>query len=354
MGVVRPFVGRVHPDRHPVHFVATVAPGAVAAWDPDRDPERFADGEGHQIVELFARLRDRGLPVTIGPRPPRGALLVVSADHLVSWRGPARRRARAQVARSVLAGSRLVVVLGDHPHPERLPGFVGTRVAPTPSAARSDPDAVWLPLLPQRALVPRDPARRGTLRRLAIKAFPGNVPPAYRDPDLARRLGALGVDLRIDDTPTAWPDFSTVDLVACVGHPQPEWDTDPRLDRKPPTKLINAWAAGCVPLIAPQTGYLDLARPGIDAVLVRSPDDVCREVARLADDPAALAALETASTARGAAFTTDAVTDRWVGFCWAPDRPVVDRIGAARDLVAVVGDAGRDRLRRLRAGRAAR
>ncbi|MFO1537815.1 MAG: glycosyltransferase [Actinomycetota bacterium] len=329
-------------DRHargPVHFVAAVAPGAVAAWAPDREPERYADGEGHQIVELYARLRDRGLPVTIGPQPPCGALVVMSADHLVSWFGHPRRREQARTARLALAEH-------DHPHPGRLPDYAGSRVAPTPTAARADPRSTWLPLLPQRALVPRDPARRGSVRTLAIKAHADNVPPGYRDPDVARRLGALGVELRIDDAVAAWPDFSAVDAVLCVARLQPRWDAGPSLPRKPPTKLVNAWAAGCVPLIAPQTGYLDLARPDEDAVVVESPAAVLAQVERLVGDPAALARIEAGVAARRPEFARDVVTDRWVEHLWAPDRGRPDRAAAARGVVRATADALRHRWRR--------
>lgn len=335
--------GRPH---RPVHFVAAVVPGAVAVWEPDRAPERYADGEGHQVVELYARLRDLGLPVTIGPHPPRGALLVMSADHLVSWFGHPRRREQAHTARLALTGHRLVVVLGDHPHPGRLPAFAGTRVAPTPTAARQDPRAVWIPLLPQRALVPRNPDRQGTVRTLAMKAHTDNVPPEYRDPDFARRLAALGVEFRIDDAVTAWPDFSTIDAVLCVARPQPRWDAGPSLPRKPPTKLVNAWAAGCLPLIAPQTGYLDLARPDVDAVVVESPAAVLAQVERLLGDPAAVTRIEAGVAARSTEFARDAVTDRWIDFLWAPDRGRCDRAAAARCLLGATTDALRHRLRR--------
>jgi hypothetical protein len=328
-----------------VHFVTWTDPRAVATWDPDLEPDRFVSGKGHHLLEPYVRLRDRARPVTLGIRPPRGAAtLVVSMDDLVAWWGYRRRRAAWEVDRGALRARRVVVVLGDHPRIDRVPGFVGTVIVPNPSGV-VDRRTCWLPLPPQRGMVARRPERRGRVRTLALKTGTPNVPDELRDPELAGALDALGVTLRLDERPPTWPDFADVDLVLCTRRMRPEWDADAAFARKPPTKLINAWVAGCIPLVYPEVSHLDLVRPGIDALVVRSPDEVVATVAALQTDPALVARLECGVAARGAEFAMDRVLDRWEALLWADDRPSAPRRAVVGDAVGLLGDAVGFRLR---------
>lgn len=323
--------------------MADVDPVEVATWDPDREPDRFVSGIGHQLVELWVRLRDRDRPVTIGARPPRDAVLVTVLFDLVRADGTDRARAALRLDRDLLRSPRLIVVLGDHPRAERVPGFARSVVVPNPSAA----DGLtrrWLPLLPQRGIVPRRSARRGAVRTLVLKTGTDNVPEEYRDPQFADALERLGVVVAIEDEPSTWPDFGDADLVLCVHRPWPGWDPDRRLARKPPTKLVNAWVAGSVPLVHPQVGYLDLVRPGEDALVVSSPADVLAAVGRLRDEPDLLARLEAGGAGRGREFTTDRVLDRWEADLWGRDHRVGSRRSVARHLAGVTAGAARARL----------
>ena len=327
-----------------IHFVADVDPAEVETWDPDREPERHVSGVGHQLVELWARLRDRGRPVTIGPRPPCDALLVGVLFDLVRADGSDRVRAALRLDRDLLRSPRLVVILGDHPRPDRVPPFARSVIVPNPSGADGRTRR-WLPLLPQRGMVPRRSDRRGAARTLVLKTGERNVPEEYRDPQFARTLERLGVSLTIEDGPSTWPDFGNADLVLCVHRPWPGWDPDHRLARKPPTKLINAWVAGSVPLVHPQVGYLDLARPGEDALVVASPADVVAAVGRLHDDPDLLARLEDGAAVRGREFATDRVLERWESDLWGHDHRVGSRRSVTRHAATVALGAVRRRAR---------
>ncbi|MFM8302916.1 MAG: hypothetical protein ACKOA9_01255 [Actinomycetota bacterium] len=328
-----------------VHFLTATDPAEVAGWDPDREPERFADGPGHHLLEAYARLRERGCRVSLGPRPPRAtATLVVSMDDLVSWRGHRRRRASWVVDLLALRIPRVLVVLGDHPHGDRVPRFVRATVVPNPSAVRGD-GARWLPLLPQRGMIPRAATRRGRVATLALKTGTPNVPEAFRTAAFSAALADRGVTVRIDEHPAQWPDFADVDVVVCTHQRRPEWDGDDAFARKPPTKLINAWVAGCVPLVFPEVGYLDLAEPGRDALVVRSPAEVVEAVVRLRSDATLVAHLEAGVAARGAEFAMDRVLDRWEEELWGGDHAVTSRRAVARDAVGLVGTALGARLR---------
>lgn len=327
-------------DRRPgVHFLTATDPAEVEAWDPDREPDRFVGGPGHHLLEPYARLRDRGCRVSVGPRPPRrAATLVVSMNDLVSWQGHRRRRSSWAVDLQTLRIPRLLVVMGDHPHEDRVPGFVRATVVPNPSGV-VNARARWLPLPPQRGMIGRRADRHGQVASLALKTGTPNVPDPIRDPAFSGALADQGVTLWIDEHVARWPDFAEVDAVLCTHQPRPDWDHDGALARKPPTKLINAWVAGCVPLVYPEVGYLDLAEPGRDALVVRSPAEVVDAIARLRSDPALLARLEAGVAMRGAEFAMDRVLDRWERELWEGDHAVTSRPAVVWDAAGIVRGA---------------
>ena len=88
-----------------IHFWSPddLAAGA-ASWDPDAEPQRYSTGVGHNLLELFVRLRTDGACVALGERVPRRPALVVVAAGSVrksarnlesSLRAIARARGRA-------------------------------------------------------------------------------------------------------------------------------------------------------------------------------------------------------------------------------------------------------------------
>ena len=327
----------------PVHFLTWVDPDDLATWDPDLEPRRFSTGLGHHLLEPYARLRDLGLHVSVGVVPPATtATVVTSLNDLYTWEGRRRARASWTIDRAAWRVGRLVVVTGDHPRADLVPGFAGTVVVANPSGAVGR-HTRWLPLPLQRGMVPRRADRRGRVATLALKTGTENVPDEYRASAFRDALADLGVAFRIDERSDRWPDFADIDLVLCARRHHPAWDCDHRHARKPPTKLVNAWGAGCVPLIHPEQGYLDLAEPGADALVVRSPDDVIGAVRNLQADPALLAKLEDGVGRRQAEFTQDRVMDAWVRELWSGDHTITSRAKVTVDLAGMVAVSLRQR-----------
>src|SRR2546421_5319137 len=74
-----------------LHFWVTEVPPRLSDWHPDAEPSRYANGFGHNLLELFVRLRLSGSSVSIGPRPPRGTrAIVVFAKSILGNRTGAR------------------------------------------------------------------------------------------------------------------------------------------------------------------------------------------------------------------------------------------------------------------------
>ena len=176
---------------------------------------------------------------------PRDTRLLVVFPKSVYQRG----RLRAVLRAGQRAGGRFAVIRSDTPLSWALPVRPVVEFMPTQGAV-TQPWQEWLPPLPQRGLQPRAAERCGRIRSLAFKGYPENVPAELTTPEWAAGLAARGVEWLLDvaaDSDGAgqrWHDFSAVDAVLCVRASR----ATANVERKPATRLINAWVAGCVPL----------------------------------------------------------------------------------------------------------
>lgn len=293
-----------------IHFwLPARPPEGLDEWDPDVEPTLHASGTGHNLLELYVRLRNLGVPVTIGPEAATGTrLLVVYSKSLYQSR-PATRLALDSLQHS---HGRLALIRSDAPVSWRFP--VRPLVEFMPTAAAADrPWQRWLPPLPQRGLLPRDPARRGRIRSLAFKGNPTNVPAEFLAPDWDRALRAHGLEWHLDvpqatdGSDQSWHDFRGVDAVLCVRHPDFGWD----VRRKPATRLVNAWLAGSIPLAEREPGYVELGEDGRDVFFISSPLEAVGVVDRLNVDPSRLAEVERRIGERAEEFRLEITLERW-------------------------------------------
>jgi hypothetical protein len=269
---------------------------ALAGWDPDVEPTRFSDGRGHALLELFVRLRARGAAVSIGPTPPRAAqVVVVFSKDLAFWHS----------LRFALTSSHLpvVVIESDWSRRRTVPVSADVLVRSCRADVQGVRD-VALALLPQRGLVPRHPERLGRVRTLGFHGDPSQAPEFLADPAFIEALNDTGVEVRVADRST-WHDFSEADAVLCMRR------TGLPTDHKPPTKLVNAWAAGCIPLVAPERSYTEWATDGHDALAVTDADSVLDACRRLTL-PEFVASIESRCAVQRELVTRDAILDQWI------------------------------------------
>lgn len=301
------------------HFWLPDEPGGYVSWDPDEDPQRYPSGLGHGLLELHKRLQARDHPVTIGPRAVAPRPLVLHLETLWDW-DHARPDVGvwARAARAARGAPTITVIRGDVPLQFRPSLGRAVSVMPNQSSVARARET-WLPLLPQRGLIPRDQGRRGQVRSLAVLAFSENVPEFVTGAAFLEQLDELGVELirhefnRGSEAPR-WHDLSNVDTVLCVRR-------DPLgsgFARKPPTKLINAWVAGAIPLVSGrEPAYTELARPGEDVLVVESAHDVINAL-RLLKETSVVQRLEAGARERGLVYSRDRILDRWEGLLARP------------------------------------
>jgi len=299
-----------------VHFWTLHETSELLKWDPDVAPGNYLDGRGHSFFEPYARLRIRSSRVepTIGAAMPRDTeIVVVSLEELRGWKSQPLIRTNLRLAAAVLRCPRLVVVRNDLPLSVPSPPHTSLEVMPSMRSVVDSARQVVVPPFPQRGLRPRDPARGDRIEVMALKAMSRNVPEWVEDPRFVRELRNSGVTLRIDteSDPAAWPDFHAVDLALCVRRHHPEIDENAGYERKPPTKLINAWSAGVVPIAAREVSYVELARESRDTIFVDSADQVLRAIRTLQSDPVLAEQLRIEGNMRSKEFTVEAVVGHW-------------------------------------------
>ncbi|UNK70134.1 hypothetical protein [Microbacterium sp. H1-D42] len=323
-----------------VHFW-TRRPEALTTWDPDEAPQQHQNAFGHAFLEMYWRLRAKALPVTLGPKPPHGCtVVVVSFEELANYQPQVPSTLMARLALSLLPLRRMpavVVFRVDAALSVRPPSFTTLEVMATKGAVET-PRQTWLPLLPQRGLQVRDPARGDRIETVALKAYSYNVP-VWVDDRFISRLSELGMNLRIDtELNGMWHDFREVDVVLCTQRLQPGTDR-PAIDdrRKPPTKLINAWAAGAIPVCGDHRGYREIAETGTDALFARDePDAFLAALSALRSKPQLVSSMMAAIAKRSEQFSIEQVsTDTWNALTEAPPAKRRDvTIEAARALFA--------------------
>jgi hypothetical protein len=295
-------------------MAATVAfvvhPKDVARWrdidafgdgDVDREQARFRSGLDVWIVQSYLLLRGplaaRGYRAVFGSRYPRNAIGIAHWDDLNAYFNGAHR-------------ARLIGVRAD-----RTPLYSCARVIVQNDSATLAPDERYVPHWPQPGLLPRDPARGARIATLGYFGRLARLPGWLRGADFRARLAAMDVELRLSES--AWNDYRDVDLLIAARAESPSM-----LERKPATKLTNAWLAGVPALLADEPAFRALRRTELDYVAVDGARAVLDAVARLKREPAAYAAMVANGAARSAPYTRDAVIAGWLDVIAEVDRAV--------------------------------
>ena len=290
------------PEEFSIHFWTPIAvPCGIEAWLPDDAPALYSDGRGHAFYELYARLRLAGLAVTIGRRVAAGTNTVVVFAKDLSMRDSLSFVISAGHVPSLLIES-------DWSPSFKIPIRAAVVVRSSAELASGATD-VSLPLLPQRGLIPRAEGRRGAASTVGYKGDSLQAPQFLSSPSFAAKLHGLGLRFNEADLgfgKDSWHDFSSTDIVVCM--------RDPALPtaHKPPTKLINAWAAHCIPLVGPEPAYLALVTDHKDGLVVKDEESVLHALRELLASPTLLQELETGVAGKAHEFSRDRILQGWV------------------------------------------
>ncbi len=270
--------------------------------DPWQDWREFVRGERAWVLQTYLRLAQRGLPVALTEQVPQRGLVLFHAK---------QRREVARQARH-RPGAILMSIRADNSEAS-LADFEVLQNGRWADGQRRFSVPNW----PQAGLLPRDPRRGTTVRRLAFKGFAANLHPDFRSPRWDRFVTNLGFEwvedmvnfagAATEDHRLAWNDYRDVDLVVALRPPDRRLHTE-----KPATKLYNAWAAGVPAILGPEFAFRELRRHELDYIEIGSLAQTEDAVTRLARSPELYHAMVEHGRARAGEFSFEAITDLWV------------------------------------------
>lgn len=269
-----------------IHFWALddeVTLKSLLDWDPDEEPFRFSSGLGHNVYELAVRLRNKGHHVTLGKRVPLDAslLVVFKKDFMVSrknWRliWHSFRRPVVHIRSDLQLDLRSLF----QPDLEVMPNNKLVKLK----------FQKFIPPLPQRGLVPSRRNLDGKLVNICIKSNPQTFPDYLLEVAREAQENEATKDLvftwvvpsRSDGSDHNWHNFSEVDVTLVLRNRNIYGHDD---QRKPPTRLLNAWLAGTIPFIDPIESYMELATDRVDAIVITHPSEILTRLSELNENP---------------------------------------------------------------------
>lgn len=249
-----------------IHFYYSgkIAPERITAWDPEADPMRFPNAEGHAFFQLYLVLKAHGVAVTLGKDiAPDAQVIVVFKKAKLRFADQWRLLKALWHSEYQLP----IVLIAADCKSGRMNVFtyhVEVVANVLRQVANSD---IFIPLLPQNALIKRKPETwDGTV---GVYCHSKNFPAHLLDEAFLAELAKRGIKLQTafldSEAPEKLTDFSGISLSLCL-----RGKHESENERKPPTKVINAWNAQVIPVIDREAGYLSVATPDVDCILLQS------------------------------------------------------------------------------------
>ncbi len=290
------------PLPYPVYFVRNDPALCEALADVSTMPpfEQFyrpeCGGSSSWIVQTYLQLKCRGLDVYLVSHFVPGAICVVSREELM----------KRQLLRCCLPfNCYLVVCQQDRPRP-----FIcEQRIVQNRANILSEHDH-YMPHWCQPDLKARNPERGDRVENVVFKGRWYYLPESYKSDHFISQLNTLGFKFSTDADHHVnlrdWTDYSEADVLLAVRDRSSLY-----LDSKPPTKLINAWLAGCPALLGPEPAYRELRQSELDYIEVTSPEDVLHALQRLRTEPGLYQAMVANGWQRAKAFTPSMIATLW-------------------------------------------
>lgn len=294
-----------------IHFFLTqkeMPDGIFEEWIPDDNPRMYSSGVGHNILELASRLLARGHTVTLGHQPPSDASAVIFfKKHFLL-----RNDLTLEILKVAIRYP-VILIRSDLEVNARLVFNPDLEVMPNRSILRGT-NQVFISPFPQRGLIRREKSNGISIKNLEIKCNPENIPDYLEI--LVKEVNALDPEITVTvDSPSSadgsdnnWHDFSNVDLSLII---RPVGKNPESNARKPPTRLINAWVAGTIPVVDPLPAYTELIRDGIDGFIVDNPKQVVAVVKRLVENPDYCEEVFENCRKRGEEYQVDEIVEIW-------------------------------------------
>jgi hypothetical protein len=284
---------RIATIRHPIYFVHRLLEEWPELSDPnskltpDQCAARMGRGPNCWTIQTYMHLKSRGHDVHLRPDYVPNQINVLHYDDLALKHWPHRAfivciqpdRARAAAADLRLVQNHLQL-RGSNDH--------------------------FVYLWPQPGLLPRDPTRGTTIRRVGYLGALRYLAQPFRTDEFHARLRKLDMEFVLraqDDEHVSYSDLDAVLAVRAIS----AYD----LSIKPGGKLFNAWIAGCPALLGAEPAYQALRRSPLDYFEVNTPEEALAALQQLKNDPALYRQIVENGQRRAVDFSTELLCRQW-------------------------------------------
>ena len=167
---------------------------------------------------------------------------------------------------------------------------------------------------PQPGLIARDPKRGARFKNIC---FMGNPKQFIQETDaLAHGISKLGLNW-IMVPRKMWNDYRQVDCVVAVRPPEPRtpdvWDSAQfSLNRKPATKLYNAWMAGVPAILSPDIAFQDIKESELDFLEARDVPEILERIKLLVSNADLRRSIVENGKRRAKEFEVSKTVQRWI------------------------------------------
>jgi hypothetical protein len=129
---------------------------------------------------------------------------------------------------------------------------------------------------------------------------------------LRQSLKKLNLTLKIPPT-SEMNNYSTTDLVLAVREEASAKSRVSKLsvNKKPASKLINAWTAGVPAIVSPDPSYLDIKKSDLDFLIAKSENEIIDQIKKLKRNPSLRLKMIKNGNQRALEFNRLAICNQW-------------------------------------------
>lgn len=271
-------------------------------------------GPYNWTVQTFLQLRDVGFSCILTATLPDAGIVVTHGDFLPPTPALSRRRF-------------IVEIKPDRPMQCAFANFLVVQNENDPvrrGLLRRVATSAAVPYWPQPGLIPRSEGRGRLFENVG---FVGRSQNFLSDAgELARQVADLGLTWTAAPV-ERWHDYSELDAVVAVRPAAPSVPSAVPFfsaNRKPASKLVNAWLAGVPAILSADDAFRQLRRSSLDYLEADTAAGIIAALRRLQDDSNLRQAMAENGRRRAAEFSPDRITRVWIDLLDDEVRPAFD------------------------------
>jgi hypothetical protein len=250
-------------------------------------------------VQTFLYLKACGFPCCLTTSLPDEGIIIAHSDMLPLYLKPSAKQFIVEIKPDRFLScifANFVIVQSRHD-----PILTGVKRLLISSAVVN----YW----PQPGLIPRDPKRGDRFESICFFGYPESF--LTNANDLASQIEKLGLKWQMVPI-EKWHDYSEVDAVVAVRQLDHPIRVDLSPNRKPASKLCNAWLAGVPAILSPDIAFQDIRKSSLDYLEARNIPEILDSLRQLMRDPLLRRSMIENGRIRAKEFRVEKLVERWI------------------------------------------